>query len=85
MTANYFSIFDGHGGETIANYLKDNLHKQIIKSKLFYDNPIEAIYKAFRKIEAKILKDNSKDVTTKPEKSGSCALLALFISKLVII
>ena len=81
MSINFFSVYDGHGGEAIAEQLKDNLHKHIIYSKGFYNNPTDAILNAFQKIEEKILKFNLKVLTNNPEKSGSCAVCAIFISK----
>lgn len=76
---NFFSVFDGHGGEAIAEELNENLHKQIVYSKNFFENPIEAILLAFQKIEEKILKKNYKLFTNNPEKSGSCAIISIFI------
>jgi len=76
---NFFSVYDGHGGEVIAEELKENLHKHIVNSKCFFDDPIEAILQAFLKTEEKILKRNYKIFTNNPEKSGSCALIGIFI------
>ncbi len=78
----FFSVFDGHGGEAVANKLKDNLYKQIVYAKRFYDNPIEAILKAFHIFEEKFLRSNLKLFTNNPEKSGSCAIIAIFIGNL---
>lgn len=82
---NFFSVFDGHGGEVIAEELSENLYKQIIYSKSFCYNPTEAILSAFEKIEEKILKKNQKIFTYNPEKSGSCALIAILLSMFSII
>ena len=32
MTASYFAVFDGHGGDSCSNYLKKNLHVEIVKA-----------------------------------------------------
>ena len=32
MSASYFTVFDGHGGDSYSNYLKKNLHVEIVKA-----------------------------------------------------
>jgi serine/threonine protein phosphatase PrpC len=42
----YFGVFDGHGGDTCSNFLKDNMHKyvslyfifRLLKIKIFHLN-----------------------------------------------
>lgn len=80
LSVNYFSIFDGHGGEAVAEELKENLHKYIFESNEFFYNPTNAILNAFKTIELKILKKIIKNKTPTPEKSGSCALCAIILS-----
>ena len=36
-------MYDGHGGNTCADYLKDNLHQFIVRSKHFPADPEKAI------------------------------------------
>jgi len=35
----FFGIFDGHGGNKCAEYLKDNLHQLIISAPEFPSDP----------------------------------------------
>lgn len=35
----FFGVFDGHGGNTCADFLRDNLHQFIIKDAAFPNNP----------------------------------------------
>lgn len=30
VSCNFFGIYDGHGGVSVADYLKNNLHKQVL-------------------------------------------------------
>jgi protein phosphatase 2C family protein 2/3 len=32
VICNFFGIYDGHGGVSVADYLKNNLHKQVVYS-----------------------------------------------------
>lgn len=47
----FFAVYDGHGGNTCADFLKDNLHQIIIKQDSFPDNPTEAIWKGCAETE----------------------------------
>ena len=35
----FFAIFDGHGGHTCADFLRDNLHQFIVRDQEFPQNP----------------------------------------------
>lgn len=39
MTASYFAVFDGHGGDSCSNYLKKNLHVEIVKALVHPADP----------------------------------------------
>ena len=75
----FYSVYDGHGGDVVSNYLKDNLQNEIIKHiKCFED--INKYYKkiileSFENIECDIMKQSKKDIKIK--KSGSCALILI--------
>ena len=47
----FFAIFDGHGGHTCADFLRDNLHQFIIRDSEFPNNPRQAIINGFWKSE----------------------------------
>ena len=78
----YFALYDGHGGNKCCNFLKDNLHNFLLESEYFPSNPLKAINQAFEKAEltfelSALDKENKKLL----DKSGSCALSALFIDE----
>jgi protein phosphatase 2C family protein 2/3 len=74
--ASYFSIFDGHGGNKCADFLKNNLLILICENK-FYPNDIEnAIKFGFNeadKIFLKLIQKNGEVI----DNSGSCGLILL--------
>ena len=35
----FFAVYDGHGGNACADFLKDNLHQFIIKQECFPNDP----------------------------------------------
>jgi protein phosphatase 2C family protein 2/3 len=71
----YLALFDGHGGSSCGNFLRDNLHNYIIKENNFLENIEQSLINSFEKAEndfLKIAKENN-------DKSGSCALVCLII------
>jgi len=70
-----FAIFDGHGGSTCAEFLRDNLHKFIFEDPEFLVAPDESIIKGFNKAEEIIINKNKELFEKKKEidRSGSCA------------
>ena len=73
----FFGVYDGHGGDKCADYLRDNLHQLIIKDPLFHTNPKQALINGCRQAELNIIHLFQID---KLEKSGSCAVVVLIIS-----
>jgi len=53
----FFGIFDGHGGTTCSDYLRDNLHYFVINSKHFPSDPRKALLKGFKRAEDHFLKE----------------------------
>ena len=80
-----FGIYDGHGGNKCADFLKDNLHSFIIKDINFPQNPKKALINGFQKAEDYFInnyalnKDNPNEIN---DKSGSCAIIALIIENI---
>ena len=84
----YFGIYDGHGGSTCADFLRDKLHNFIIKDPNFPLNPQQALIKGFEKAEKCFLQhyatkrdivDNSLQLI---DKSGSCSIVALIVENI---
>ena len=73
-----FAIYDGHGGTGCSDFLRDNLHNDIIQSEYFPLNPRLAIQYAINKIEKQFC---SYSMEGKMDKSGSCLVLALIVGK----
>lgn len=81
-----FGLYDGHSGNKCANFLRDKAHSYIFNSTYFPTNIEAAIEDGFERLE----KDFFEKYVTGPEvqvpdKSGSCALIALIINKTVYI
>ena len=51
----FFAVYDGHGGQACANFLRDHLHKFVINNPNFPLYPKKAIQEGFQKAEAEIL------------------------------
>ena len=73
----FFGIYEGHGGDTTAEILKNNLHKNIIENKIFLSEPEKSIINGFGKIEEMAL--DKKQLLD--DLSGSSAIVLLTISK----
>lgn len=81
----FFGVFDGHGGATCSDFLRDNLHHFIIRDAEFPHNPQQALMNGFKQAEEYFInlaqqntggRINSSNV----DKSGSWATCALFIN-----
>ncbi|KAL8140400.1 hypothetical protein V2J09_006421 [Rumex salicifolius] len=76
-----FAIFDGHMGHDVANYLRKHLFDNILKEKVFWNDPEAAIRSAYRRTDNEIL-GRSLDLG----RGGSTAVTAILINgkKLVV-
>ena len=72
----FFGLYDGHAGNSCADFLRDNLHKFIINDKHFPQNPKKSIFNGFLKAESVFLKEFGEK---KFDSSGSCAIIILII------
>ncbi|EGR34248.1 protein phosphatase 2C, putative [Ichthyophthirius multifiliis] len=79
----FFAVYDGHGGEACADYLKDNLHQFVIKDQNFPYDPKMAIIQGFEQAEIQFLKNVENNIQKYGifEKSGSCAVVALIVGE----
>eukprot|EP01017_Pseudomicrothorax_dubius_P011488 TRINITY_DN142_c0_g1_i1.p1 TRINITY_DN142_c0_g1~~TRINITY_DN142_c0_g1_i1.p1 ORF type:complete len:526 (-),score=65.45 TRINITY_DN142_c0_g1_i1:47-1624(-) len=76
----FFGVYDGHGGSKCADYLRDQVHSLIFKDKCFPINVKEALRLGFESAERIFLDAAVKSTKAgRPERSGSCALVALFM------
>ncbi|KAJ9129875.1 hypothetical protein P3X46_022178 [Hevea brasiliensis] len=69
-----FAIYDGHLGDRVPSYLKDNLLRNILQEPNFWDDPKTAIKNAYKKTDKFIL-ENSMQLGA----GGSTAVTAIVI------
>lgn len=50
--SSYFSVFDGHGGNKCANFLRENLHQYILNDSNFPTNCDQALRSGILKAES---------------------------------
>ena len=78
----YFAIFDGHGGNKCAEYLRDNLLKLIIENKNFPSNINLSIKEAIHKADNDFLNNIAVRENKIVDYSGSCCLFLLIINNI---
>ncbi|CAN6194997.1 unnamed protein product [Urochloa humidicola] len=74
---NLFGVFDGHGGNLAAAYLKDTLFKNLMKQPEFLTDTKLAISRAFLETDRDIL----ETISSSFRDDGSTALAAVLIGK----
>ena len=82
--ASYFSIFDGHGGNKCADFLKNNLLSLICENKFYPDDIENAIKFGFNEADKIFLKLIQKDGEI-TDNSGSCGLIVIVFEKKIYI
>ena len=82
--ASYFSIFDGHGGNKCAEFLRDNLLKLICDNDFFPNDVDKAIRYGFNEADKLFLESAVKDGELL-DNSGSCGLILLIIENKIYI
>ena len=70
----FFAIFDGHGGQGCAEFLRDNLHNFIASQQEFPNDLEAALRLGCRAGEKEFMKRN---LTSVRDRSGSCAVILL--------
>jgi len=82
----FFGVYDGHGGSSCAEFLRDQLHHFVFKQDCFPANPKEAITKGFKEAEEQFLQncqgrdENNQQIVI--DRSGSCAIVILIVDKI---
>ena len=80
-----FAVFDGYGGITCSNYLKENLIKYIIQNEHFPNNPTQAIKQGIDKAEDEFIQHHISSLTNDIGKCGSSIVIALIINSMLYI
>ena len=81
----FFGLYDGHGGEKCADFLKDHLHSFIINDSNFPIDVKEAIKNGFERAE-KDFTSEAVDPTNKNvlnDDSGSCACVIMIVDNTI--
>ena len=73
----YFAVFDGHGGESCSEYLKNNFLDYLIENKNFPHDIKTSITETFDKLEDEFYEKNKQKPKDQIDNSGSCALVAI--------
>lgn len=73
----FFAIFDGHGGESCSNFLKDNFLNILVENKNFPSDIKTSLVESFGKAEEEFYKRNIGKSREELDCSGSCALVLL--------
>ena len=81
----YFGIFDGHGGEGCAEFLKDNFLNYLLENKNFPFDIKLALNETFEKIEEEFFKQKCGPILEQSDRSGSCALVSLIFDNKIYI
>jgi serine/threonine protein phosphatase PrpC len=76
----FFGIYDGHGGSSCSDFLRDELHSFVIRDSYFPANPAEALRRGFQRAEEEFInRAYSKKKEAVYDKSGSCAVVCLIV------
>lgn len=78
--SSFFAIYDGHGGSTCPEFLKEHLHRYLVNSEYFPEDPQMALFKAFEEAE-KTFCAKAISVPSDIDISGSCAIVALVVEE----
>ena len=81
----YFAIFDGHGGEECAEFLKNNYLNYLVENSNFPFDIKLSMAETFQKIEEDFFKLKCSDNLEESDKSGSCALVSLIFDNKIYI
>ena len=73
----YFGIFDGHGGESCSEFLKNKFLNRLIENKNFPFDIKLSLTETFEKMEEEIYNTNKGKPKEEIDSSGSCALVSI--------
>jgi len=81
----YFAIFDGHKGNTLSNFLKENFLTFLIKNKNFPKDIRTCILSSLNSLEKQFNKKYNSDLNNINDASGACLIILLVINDLMYI
>lgn len=65
-TANYYAVFDGHGGQDAAAYCATHLHQYLVESVHYPTDPERALRDAFITTDEQFIAKSSTQVSALP-------------------
>ena len=81
----YFGVFDGHGGESCSEFLKNNFLNRLLENKNFPFDIKLSFTETFEKIEEEIYNKNKGKPKEETDTSGSCALVSIITENKIFI
>lgn len=78
-TCSFFAIYDGHGGNSCADFLKDKLHGIIVNQECFPRDAAQALTTGCLEAERRFLAQADAREPTH-DRSGSCAIIILMVN-----
>ena len=81
----YFAIFDGHMGNSLSNFLKENFLTFLIKNKNFPKDIRTSILSSLNSLEKQFNKKYNSDLNNIKDESGACIIIILVINDLMYI
>lgn len=74
---NLYAVFDGHGGKFVSTFLKEKLHKRLVKKGLTYPLSETYIFNVYDKLQERLKKDHYKEASG----TGSTCLVVIHYYK----
>ena len=81
----YFGVFDGHGGESCSEFLKNNFLNRLLENKNFPFDIKLSFTETFEKIEEEFYNKNKGKPKEEIDTSGSCALVSIITENKIFI
>jgi len=80
VNMSFFAVYDGHGGQTCAKFLSDQLHKSLVEDKDLLKNPSVVMRKHILEADARYLKMFTDNPTnTEFQRAGSCLNVVIIL------
>ena len=70
-TTNFYGAYDGHGGDTVSEYLAQHMHEHMAEHGGFIGNPLVCMKEAIKSMDERVLKEHQQ----MPHTCGSCCTI----------
>ena len=58
VSTNFYGAYDGHGGDTVSEFLAQSMHGHVAEFGGFIENPLECLKGAFKSMDRRVLKEH---------------------------